>query len=562
MFDTTGLRFEQALPAPATLANRADVACFIGFVPRSQKFRDRLPEPVRAWLLDQGLIGVPGAPSEFDAEGRPTPRVVELLQLPVPIDSWSTFVDLFEPRGRPLRDGSRGFATTYLAAAVRSFFLQGGRKCFVLRVGDPVRVDAPRSTRLDLIGELLPQWAGNLAALSPTAPERWLGISHLYDLDEVSFVCFPDLPWLVGEDTSPGVLAPRARESRDFHVDCSDPDAVPAEPAIIRRESFVECAEPEPPERHCIAKPTGAPRLTTRAGYQLWGQVVNTAAQFLRGRSPARSRKDVQLIVSVPMPAAGTDADTDLLHELLEADLLEPLEAVPHGLSSAHVQLTYPWLGWSGSAELPEGLEPPDGALAGLLARGTLLEGTFRSFADQRLRHVERLEPALSLAQQARLQPRGKRDVAAERFLSLRQRVSLFGFGLDGVELLADVTTSSDEAWRPANVNRLMSIWVRALARAGEDFLFEPMSQLTLGGLRHRLQFIGESLFKNGALRGRNPQEAFLVRCDQSTISRTDADNGRIIAEIQFRPAVPLEGILISLALDEARGISARSEVA
>lgn len=558
MLDSTGLRFEQAVPGPATLPNRADVACFIGFVARSSRFRDQLPLPLRRWLRDQGLVDVPGAPSETGPNGGPNPRVLELLQLPVPIDSWSTFTDLFEWRGRPLRSEGPALGVAYLAAAVRSFFAQGGRKCFVVRVGDPTVLTRAASERSALVGEVLPAWNGNLAALSPEHPERWLGIAHLFGLSEASFVCLPDLPWLLADDLAPPSDA--AALPGELFVECPDPpgeEEVPeADPE--RPEAFVECSTPAVAERPCTLRRLGAPRFASRDAYRRWGRALNLAAQFLAGSGPTRNRKDVQLVAAIPMPSASSDAAADLLAELVAAGILDRHDSSLHGVASAYVQLAYPWLGWEGSAGLPEGLEPPDGALVGVLARGTLLHGAFTNFADQPLRHVQRLEPALSLAQMARLQRRSlaPEDSSERRQLSLRQRVSLFGVAIDGIELLADVTTSTDEAWRPASVNRLMSVWVRALQRAGELFVFEPSNELTWQNVQNRLELIGESLFRSGALAGRSPREAFAVRCDRSTISNADLAGGRLIAEVQFRPAIPIEGIVIGLGLDEAQRIS------
>jgi len=541
MLDTTGIRFEQAAPLQTTAPNRADVACFIGFVPRSRKFSERLPESLVRWLRTQGLIDAPGMPAELDADGRPTPRVIELEQLPVPIDSWSTFLDLFEEPGRPARpDTADPVGTTYLGAAVRSFFAQGGRKCFVVRAGDPIPTNAPLADRLELIGALLPEWEGDLAALSPEAPPLWRGIAHLFGLEEASCVCMPDLPWLLAE------VPPR----------------VPPEPrGPARPEYFVECSDDELLEPIITVDPLGAPRLDAE-GLRGWGRAVNMAARFLAGGGPSKSRRDVQLIVALPLAASGSDAEHDVLDALVNGGLFERLHVRAEGVSSAHVQLAYPWLGWQGSTGLPGGLEPPDGALAGVIARGTLLHGAFTSFADLELRHVERLEPVSSLAQIASVRRRNLEPAEGNeaRFLSLRQRVSLFGFGVDGIQLLSDVTTCADEAWRPANVNRLMSVWVRALRRAGEDFVFEPSSELTWINVRQRLQFIGETLFRNGALRGRNPREAFAVRCDRTTMSNSDIDGGRLIAEVQFRPALPIDGIVISLALDEAQRLSIRQQ--
>lgn len=527
-----GLYFEQAVPTSAAVQNRVDVACFIGFVARSLRFRDRLPESLARWLREQGIIDVPGGRSEAD--------VLELEQVPVPVDDWSTFTELFEARGRPFGTSpDLGSGSSYLAAAVRSFFAQGGRKCYVVRAGDPLPVTASREERLAQLGRVLPEWDGDRAALSPVDSARWRGIAHLFGLPEVSFLCLPDLPDLVAQELPP-------------------PEPEPPPP--VRREFFVECSEPVPPDPDQVAVPVGAPRLRDELGYQTWARAVNMAARFLGGRQPARNRRDVQLIAAVPLPARDSAADRDLLESLVAAGVMAASETSPLGVSSAHVQLVYPWLRWGGAAELPGGLEPPDGALAGVLARGTLLEGTFKSFADQALYQVIGLEPALSRAQRERARPLTRR--AEPDTHSLRQRVSLFGQTVEGLALLSDVTTSVDEAWRPANLNRLMSVWVRVLRHAGDEFVFEGSGEATWAEIVRRIQLVGEALYRQGALDGRNPREAFEVRCDRSVMSQADLDSGRLIAEIWFRPAHPIEQIRVTLALHESQQISVRQEVA
>jgi len=46
---------------------------------------------------------------------------------------------------------------------------------------------------------------------------------------------------------------------------------------------------------------------------------------------------------------------------------------------------------------------------------------------------------------------------------------------------------------------------------------------------------IGDFLYnewKNGALLGTKPEEAFFVRCDRTTMTQNDLDNGRLVCLI------------------------------
>ena len=79
------LVFDNAAPLVPGEPERADVACFIGFVARR---RDRpLPAAVRAQLRDAGWVDGPWRKGDAAIES--------LDNLPVVIDSWALFDQLF-----------------------------------------------------------------------------------------------------------------------------------------------------------------------------------------------------------------------------------------------------------------------------------------------------------------------------------------------------------------------------------------------------------------------------------------------------------------------------------
>jgi hypothetical protein len=508
-----GIEFETAAPLAEAAQNRMDVGCFIGFV-RARS--TALPAFVRRFLIDQGLLGVPGARAEAE--------LGSLRHVPVPITSFSSYEACFESRGG-------GTELDYLTAAVRSFFAQGGRKCFVIRAGDPLPLEAPRAQRLAATCELLDDVPGGTPP-SPLDPQGWRGLSHLHGLEEVSFVCLPDLPALVAQW------------------------ADPAEPEIEAPpvpEYFVECSPPPAATVTTSRSPLRAPRVADEDGYRDWAARLHVATEFLR-----QYRKDVQLIASIPLPLEGSEASVDPLAALLELGLLDAHGTSPQALGSAFLQLAYPWLGWQGSASLPEGLEGPEGALAGVLARRALLRGTFASAAGQPLYHVTRAYPELSIAQRTWPQPLSTSRELPRR--ALEERVSLVGPTLAGFVVLSDVTTSTDVDWQPAGSNRLMSVWVRALRALGLALAFESSNEGKWAELRRRVSFIGDSLFRQGALRGPSVREAYEVHCDRSTMTPHDVDQGRIIAEVLYRPALPIEAIRIAFALSESERVSVSVE--
>jgi uncharacterized protein len=575
-----GLRFETAGAVAGSAPDRADIACFAGFVHRRRAARPGpggspytpLPGAVRGWLRQAGWLRPP-APSRPLPHVRSDEDVEALLDLPVPIDSWDVFDRLFAWDARPYPDVSRpdGAPTgdftprprrggTYLGAAVRSFFAQGGRRCYVVRAGDPWPFGAPRAERLAALAALVPGLPGGFDS-APGDRTTWRGIGHLYGLPDVSILCMPDLADAAAAEPEalPPLLAPTPPPER-----------------------FRECSGGETvPDRDLRIVPVRAPRCDPR-GYARWADAVRLAAAMLRGRL-----REVQLVAALPIPVDGLQvpgsgeteylrrpvdveafaaaieeaastrylAGDALLRFLTEGGWLRGvLGESPESIASAFVQLVYPWIRTPGSELLPEGIEPGDGALAGMLARNALLRGSFRSAAVLDGGDVWEVFPPVTRDQLDReLRERSGSSGPAR---TLGQRVSLFGPTPRGVRLLSDVTTSRDEAYRPAGVNRLVAAIVRAARRLGEEVTFEASGPEVWRRVEDSLRGLLTGLLREGALRGESAEAAFEVRCDRSTMTQADLDAGRVVARIVIQPAAPVEEITVVLGLDEGGAVT------
>ncbi len=447
----SGLRFETPVPPAAVAPERTDIACFIGYVARRPGVP--LPDDLIAGLQARGWVGGPwGKAATLDP-------LDALEQLPVPFESWQSFSQLFAWELRPLREAGAGSCATYLGAAVRSFFANGGRRAWVIRVGDSFPYlengGGRVARRCARIQRLVPGYteAGLPGQpLDPLDPGTWRGIQHLCGLPEVSHLCLPDLPDLCAADP------PRP------------PTAFVPPPAP---EVFVECSADDP------ALPTdgglrqiAAPR-SDGDGYRAWCAALNQVRQFLggnrNGAGPRNGqRRDVLLVGALPLPMADArnDDGSGIVHA--EADLLAflrrsgVLEAAPGAAiddriaASAFLQLTWPWLRSSRSDDLPQSLEPADGLLVGLLARNALERGTFRSVAGSVLGEVIGLTPLPAMGLGA--------DSPTEQ---LAERICLIACEPEGMTLESDVTTSADIAWRFGGTSRLMAAILRAARRFG-----------------------------------------------------------------------------------------------
>jgi hypothetical protein len=56
------------------------------------------------------------------------------------------------------------------------------------------------------------------------------------------------------------------------------------------------------------------------------------------------------------------------------------------------------------------------------------------------------------------------------------------------------------------------------------------------------------TVWRNGELVGTKAEEAFFVRCDRTTMTQNDIDNGRLIVVIGIAPVKPAEFVVVSIA--------------
>ncbi len=515
-----GLSFELAPPALAPDQNRVDVACFVGYVARRST---ALPASVRAALAEARWIDGPWA--------RPDSAVEALLQLPVVVESWNAFDGLFAWDARPVGRGGRRCAG-YLGAAVRSFFANGGRRAVIVRSGDPWPYLEPAGSRAA-------QRTTRLAALLapnavPMDPASWVGIGHLAGLPEVTLLCLPDLADICAAEPAIVDVAIEPPSSPEVFVECSSTTAAPVEQDVGLRDL--------------------APPRADHDGFIAWRNALGTARERL-----ARLHREMLLVAALPLPmedARNADAwaQADFHAYLENAGVLAAPDSSNGGraVASAFVQLAWPWIRTRHSADLPGALEAPEGLLTGLLATNALARGTFRSVAGTRLAAVSGSEPVLAWS--------GMAETPSDR---LARRVCVIAPSPEGWALQSDVTASADEAWRAGGVSRLLGAVLRAARRTGDAALFEASGPALWQRIERSLGQLLTAFWREGGLGGASPEEAFSVRCDRSTMSQNDLDNGRLRAEISILPVAAVERITVVLdltggGLSETPGVPVR----
>jgi len=533
--------FENEPPVAQVDPGRADVALFVGLIRCNSGAV--LSSALQNWLVLQGWIGS-GPFAKIALSGSNPVPITSCVNIPLPIETYTTFTTLFDPGG-----SAASYGTDYMATAVRSFFAQGGKRCYVVRVGDPVVPFGATGAAPDSDdaknAKLLAMMPSTIFGIDDQ--RGWQGAGHLAGLPEVSFLAMPDLAVLIASvaETVTFVNPP--------------PESGP--------EQFVQCSNADvTPNANRLFGPF-APRLTLD-DYSKWAQQVWTVLDYLSGSTS--SEREVQFVAAFPLPQttdvalAAQDPSKaiqfdiqDVIAQCLPETLLSAPGDLNISLSSAFLQLAYPWLKTTGSSVLLEELEPPDGALIGILARNALSRGTFTSATKITPSEIYDLSPVLT-GQDTNVSATPLIWGPHSPVKPLIERFSLFGFTPSGLALLSDVTAWPGESYRPARIHRLVSVILRACRNLGQEIVFRNNGPALWALVQNFLTGLLTQLWQLNALDGDTISDAFTVQCDRSTMTQNDLDNGRLIAQVTFNAASTIELIRVTLAL-ETSGTSSQA---
>jgi len=209
-------------------------------------------------------------------------------------------------------------------------------------------------------------------------------------------------------------------------------------------------------------------------------------------------------------------------------------------IDSTKAALYYPWvtvnnpLARPGRDDIPREINlPPSGFVTGIYARNDVQRGVHKAPANEVVRGALRFETDINHAEQEALNPIG---VNCLRFFPGR------GFRVWGAR-----TVSSDPEWKYVNVRRYFNYVERSVDQGTQWAVFEPNGEALW---RNVSQTIGDFLYnewRSGALLGGSPKEAYFVKCDRSTMTQNDLDNGRLICLVGIAVLKPAEFVIFRI---------------
>jgi Bacteriophage tail sheath protein len=104
------------------------------------------------------------------------------------------------------------------------------------------------------------------------------------------------------------------------------------------------------------------------------------------------------------------------------------------------------------------------------------------------------------------------------------------------------------QQWKYVPVRR-MALFIEQTLRANLGWvIFEPNDEPLWVAIRTSIENFMLSLFNQGAFQGTKPSEAFQVKCDSSTTTQDDINNGIVNIIVAFAPLKPAEFVIIKIA--------------
>ncbi len=506
---------------------------------------------------------------------------------PVLVTSWSQYVEKFSPDEEGgVRDPH--LPDAYLSHAVYGYFLNGGGRCYVTRIVP--RASASERSRMKPAAQLpfvvvrkkgAPPAEITLQVEAPTA-RRSAGASA--DPSAAGGAAQPD----PGKPAAGGAA----------NAGQADPGKPAADGVFVLRVTCGDIKEEYPNVRIGGGGPNDvatmvkqrstliAIRLDTQSAAPpakrapelgvyvleapMTGLPERTGVDDLTGRVPERNgvqglevMDDVTMVCFPDLMALYQKKlvdDTTVMsvqklmydHCASMGDRVAILDALPGqtpqealkwrkdlaNFDSKYAALYYPWITVSapsaaGARQAPMEI-PPCGHVAGIYARNDSERGVHKAPANEIVKGAIGPAYQITTGEQDTLNPEGINCIRS--------------FTGRGVRVWGARTLSSDPAWRYVNVRRLFNYIEKSIERGTQWVVFEPNDYDLWARVKRDITAFLTTAWRDGMLFGRNPTEAFYVKCDEELNPSESRDQGKLIVEIGLAPVKPAEFVIFRVS--------------
>jgi uncharacterized protein len=462
---------------------------------------------------------------------------------PMRISNWTQFAKLYgdpsEPENGPFMPGA------YLAHSVYGYFQNGGGVCWIVRVGAG---DGDQKAQA-----ALPAASGEGELLRATARE---GVA-----DQVSIEITPEPMSGDGEEGKADqatyrvvvTAGPNREEFDGLSLKKGRNNVVTkvnAGSALVTLED-VGGADAAPREgTYTLSVPAAEPVAVSATEFE--GDVAHR-----RGLGGLAAVDEITMVCIPDLATIAENGDDTMFRDiqgkmlahaegakdriaildpppdLLPQDVLEWRMSTA-GYDSKFATLYYPWLEVMDPLTRRPVMVPPSGHMAGVWARTDNTRGVHKAPANEVVLGVNGLAFQVTHAEQGGLNQRGINCIRA--------------FPGRGIRVWGARTLSSDPEWRYLNVRRLFNYVSESIMEGTQWAVFEPNDERLWIRLRIAVSSFLTRTWREGALFGATPDEAFYVKCDEETNPPDVIDAGQVVMEIGISPVKPAEFVIFRIS--------------
>jgi phage tail sheath protein FI len=202
--------------------------------------------------------------------------------------------------------------------------------------------------------------------------------------------------------------------------------------------------------------------------------------------------------------------------------------------SSAYAALYWPWCSFYDPGLQRARLMPPSGAVAGIWGRTDDTRGVHKAPANEVVAGALDLELNVTRQEHDDLNPAGINVIRA--------------FPGRGILIWGARTLSDDSAWRYVNVRRLFNYVESSILAGTQWVVFEPNDLELWQRIKRTVSSFLLGLWRDGALFGATPEQAYYVKCDAETNPPDLIDAGYVVIEVGIAPVKPAEFVVFRIA--------------
>ena len=468
------------------------------------------------------------------------------------VASWLEFQRIF---------GTYFGVTKYLPYAVEGFFKNGGTRCYIARIVSSgvskanLTLNTHNSAALviEAIGEGV--WGKRIAIRTKRNPDnKTFKLSVFYWKDNITTVFNPD------DSANKSLVQPVAevfnivsveRDSSNYFgtiVNCNSNLITISAPATGNPAIPDDTASDVPVLLGNVTGTETSPILSDFKGDETLPHGIR------RGLLSFEDIDDISILyvpnmLSVSGLAKAVIAQCEKLrYRFAIIDVPKgtqnPSTTTKCGMDTKYAALYCPWIKIRDSVSCSEILVPPGGQIAGIYSRSDTERGVHKAPSNQVVLGAEGLEYVFSKSVQDNLDSIGVNCIRE--------------FTGRGIRVWGARTLSNDPLWKYVNVRRLFIFLEKSIEKGTRWVVFEPNNEKLWAKVNQTISNFLITVWKSGALMGTNSQEAFFIKCDRTTMTQDDIDNGRLIVIIGVAPLKPAEFVIFRIG--QWRGGSSATE--